>query len=300
MSVLDDARQFRAEAARFAEGLPRALPDLPTGTYEVVDLGAGAPVRELLVYRPAGGPDVPPVLVNLHGGGFVLGEARDDDPYCRLLADASGCAVVNVDYVLAPEHPFPAAVHQVHELLVWLEEHAGQHGLDASRIAVVGHSAGGNLAAASALLARRTGRPRLRGVVVDYAPLDLSVPAAGKFTDETRDEPGAIALAEAGAQFDAWYLGDQDPSDELVSPLLAGDLTGLPPTLVITAERDLLRAEGDRYAARLRDAGVPTEHEVYPGCDHAFTHGGPDEQALAAWQRMAAFARRVLVDEAAP
>ncbi|MBO9556637.1 alpha/beta hydrolase [Cellulomonas sp.] len=289
-----DAVTFRADAARFAATLPRALPALPSGTYEVVDVGPAAPVRRLNVYRPAG-PGVPGVFVNLHGGGFVLGSAQDDDPYCRLLADASGCAVVNVDYPLAPEHPYPAAVHQTYDLLAWIAEHGGVLGVDGSRLAVGGHSAGGNLAAACALLARRHGRPLLRGVVVDYAPLDLWTPPADKLVGPVRDDPGATALAEAGARFNAWYLPDPaSGADELASPVLASDVSGLPPTLVLTAERDLLRAEGDRYAARLSAAGVPTEHAVFPGCGHGFTHVGPEEHAAAAWARMAAFVRRVV------
>jgi len=289
-----EATAFRAGAARYAATQPRALPTLPSGTSEVVDAGAAAPVRWLHLYRPAGS-DVPGVFVNLHGGGFVLGSAQDDDPYCRLLADASGCAVVNVDYLLAPEHPYPAAVHQIYDLLEWIAEHGRVLGVDGSRLAVGGHSAGGNLAAACALLARRHGRPLLRGVVVDYAPLDLSTPPADKLVGAVRDDPGAQALAAAGARFNSWYLPDPaNGTDELASPVLASDLAGLPPTLVLTAERDLLCAEGDRYAARLSAAGVPTEHAVFPGCGHGFTHGGPDEHAAAAWERMAAFVRRAV------
>jgi len=293
VAELEEVREFRVESARFVGSLPRALPDLPTGTYEVVDAGPDAPVRELLVYRPTGGVRRAGLLVNLHGGGFVLGEGRDDDPYCRLLADETGAVVVNVDYVLAPEHRFPAAVHQVHDLLGWLARHAGEHGLDASRVVVAGHSAGGNLAVASALLARRTGAPGPHGLVVDYAPLDLATPPAQK----AAPDEGAQQLAAAGARFNAWYLGDADGSDELASPLLARDLTGLPPALVVTAELDLLRAEGDAFAARLAEAGVPVEHEVFAGCGHAFTHSGPEEQARAAWQRMARFVARVLDGE---
>jgi acetyl esterase len=295
----EEVRQFRAEAQRLAQSLPRVMPELPTGTYETVALGPSAPVQELMLYRPAGGPTVPGLFVNLHGGGFVLGDWRGDDPYCRFLADAAGCAVVNVDYVLAPEHPYPAAVHKTYDLLAWLAEHGAYLGLDVGRMAVGGHSAGGNLAAAAALLARRRGGPALRGVVVDYAPLDLSVRPDAKLTGAVRADPGAAELAAVGARFDAWYLPDlQDGSDELASPALAHDLGGLPPTLVITAENDLLCEEGDRYAARLRAAGVETEHAVYPGCGHGFTHSGPEEHAVAAWHRMAAFLRRALTTEA--
>ncbi|GIG22981.1 carboxylesterase [Cellulomonas chitinilytica] len=258
--VLDEVREFRTAAASHARSQPRALPDLPSGTFEVVDTTPGAPVPQLRVYHPAVGPDVPGVFVNLHGGGFVLGGWQDDDPYCRFLADASGCAVVNVDYPLAPEDAFPAALHQTYDVLGWIADHGRLLGVDGARLAVGGHSAGGNLAAASALLARRHGRPLLRGVVVDHAPLDLAT----------------------------------SPADELASPVRAQDLGGLPPTLVITAEHDLLRAEGDRYAARLSAAGVDTEHVVFPGCGHGFTHVGPEEQATAAWLRMATFLRRVL------
>ncbi|WP_315092945.1 alpha/beta hydrolase [uncultured Cellulomonas sp.] len=291
----EEVRLFRTEAQRHAGSRLRVMPELPVGTYETVT----GPVGELMLYRPAGVEALPGVFVNLHGGGFVLGDWEGDDPYCRFLADAAGCAVINLDYVLAPEHPYPAAVHQTSDLLAWLAEHGADLGVDASRLAVGGHSAGGNLAAAAALLARRRGGPRLRGVVVDYAPLELSVRPDAKLTGAVRDDPGAVALAAVGARFDAWYLPDlRDGADELASPALAPDLAGLPPTLVITAENDLLRAEGDRYAGRLRAAGVETEHAVYPGCGHGFTHDGPQEQAVDAWHRMAAFLRRVLTTKA--
>ena len=294
----DEAEAFRAEAARHGRSQPRALAGLPSGTFDVVEVGDDAPVPRLMVYRPADGPAVPGVLVNLHGGGFVLGGWQDDDPYCRFLADASGCAVVNVDYPLAPEHPYPAAVHHTYDLLAWLAEHGDVVGVDGSRLAVGGHSAGGNLAAAAALLARRSGGPLLRGVVVDYAPLDLQTPPADKLVGDVRDDPGAANLARHGVRFNAWYLPDPaSGADELASPVLAADLAGLPPTLVLTAERDLLRAEGDRYAARLAAAGVPTEHVVFPGCGHGFTHVGPEEHAVAAWVRMAAFVRRVVAGQ---
>ncbi|GEK23610.1 alpha/beta hydrolase [Cellulomonas xylanilytica] len=297
-AIEDDIARFRSDAREHARRLPRALPHLPRDTFERVRVAGDVPESELMVYRPAAGPATPGVFVNLHGGGFVLGDWQDDDPYCRYLADAAGCVVVNLDYVLAPEHRFPAAVHQTAALLAWLATDAATIGADGSRVAVGGHSAGGNLAAAACLLAARGDAPQVRGLVVDYAPLDLATPPVQKLGDA--GGPGAAELASAGARFNAWYLLDSaDGADELASPVLASDLSGLPPTLVITAEHDLLRAEGDRFAARLGAAGVGVEHLVAPGSGHGFTHVGPEEHAVAAWERMAAFLRRVLADEPA-
>jgi len=285
----DGIGTFRADARGQAELQPRALPHLPLGTYERVRV-PGAPVPELMVYRPVGAADGPGLYVNLHGGGFVLGDWQSDDPYCRYLADEAGVVVVNLDYVLAPEHPFPAAVHQTAALLDWLAAHAALIGADGSRIAVGGHSAGGNLSAAACLLTARRGGPRLRGLLVDYAPLDLATPPESKVGGTAGSEE-----AQIGARFNAWYLpSPADGSDELASPVLAADLAGLPPSLVITAEHDLLRAEGDLFADRVRAAGVETEHVVVPGAGHGFTHVGPEQDAEAAWSRMADFLKRVL------
>lgn len=298
-AIEDDIATFRSDAGEHARRLPRAMPHLPLGTYERVRVPGDAPVAELMVYRPAGGPDLPGVFVNLHGGGFVLGDWEGDDPYCRYLADAAGCVVVNVDYLLAPEHKFPAAVHQTASLLAWLRADASTIGADGSRIAVGGHSAGGNLSAAACLLAARRGAPQVQGLIVDYAPLDLATPPGAKLTDDFGG-PGAAELASVGERFNAWYLSaPQDGGDELASPVLAADLSGMPPTLVITAEHDLLRAEGDLFAARLGESGVAVEHVVVPGSGHGFTHVGPEEHAVAAWGRMAGFLRRVLAAEPA-
>jgi len=292
----DDIETFRADARHQAASWPRALPHLPKGTHERIPLPAHAPVSELMLYRPSGGVGVPGVFVNLHGGGFVIGDWESDDPFCRLLADSAGCAVVNLDYVLAPEHKFPAAVEQTYALLVWLAEHGSAVGVDGSRLAVGGHSAGGNLSAAACLLAKERGGPALRGQIIDYAPLDLATRPSEKDTGVVELPPEIADVdTETGARFNAWYLAaPEDAASPLASPALAEDLAGLPPALVITAEKDLLRGEGDRYAERLAAAGVETEHVVFEGCFHAFTHFGPEDPAAAAWHRMAAFLARVL------
>ena len=288
-----DIHELRATARREAAAPPIVMADLPTGTYERVRLPDGAPVPEVWLYRPESGPEPPGVFVSLHGGGFVLGDPSVDDRYCRYLANRTGCAVVNLDYLLAPEHPFPAAVEQVYAVLDWLATR-GADGVDGSRLAVGGHSAGGNLSAAACLLARERGGPALRGQVIDYAPLDLLTPPSRKTAPGLPDDDARLE-AQVGARFNAWYLRTpDDAANPIASPVLADDLTGLPPALVVTAELDTLRAEGDRYAERLVAAGVPTEHAVFAGCRHGFTHAGPEAQAVEAWERMAAFVRRVL------
>lgn len=296
VSIPSDIEAFRAGAVQQAESWPRVLSHLPKGTHERITLPAGAPEAELMLYRPAASVGVPGVFVNLHGGGFVMGDWESDDPFCRLLADAAGCAVVNLDYLLAPEHKFPAAIEQTHALLGWLAEHGADIGVDGSRLAVGGHSAGGNLSAAACLLARDRGGPLLRGQIIDYAPLDLATPPGEKGTGQVELPPEIADVdTEVGALYNAWYLATPDDAGSpLASPVLAEDLTGLPPALVITAEKDVLRGEGDRYAERLAAAGVEVEHVVYEDSFHAFTHFGPEDQAAAAWHRMAAFLARVL------
>ncbi|WP_087508263.1 alpha/beta hydrolase [Cellulomonas iranensis] len=292
----EDLRAMRADAATQDTHPTSLLAGVPTGTAEHVALADDAPVRALRVYRPSGVTTTPGVFVNLHGGGFVLGDGGGDDPYCRFLADAAGCVVVNLDYPLAPEHPYPAAVHHVAHVLAWLATHGTVLGVDGGRVAVGGHSAGGNLAAAACLLGARRGGPRPVGLVVDYAPLDLARPPAEKLTAEHR--AGAAELAEVGARFNAWYLPDAARgAEDLASPLLAEDLTVLPPTLVVTAALDLLAAEGDAFAERLRAAGVATTHATFPGVDHGFTHAGPVREAVAAWHVMGGFLAGVLAPE---
>jgi acetyl esterase len=236
------------------------------------------------------------VYVNLHGGGFVLGPWEEDDQYCRRIADTARCAVVNLDYVLAPEHPFPVAIEQVYAVLGWLRENGGSLGFDGRRIAVGGHSAGGNLAAAVSLLATERRALSLCGQIIDYAPLDLLTSPAEKPSPDPAADPASVEFGRRVAEaFNAWYLADpSEARNPLASPVLAPDLTGLPPALVITAEYDDLCAEGDLYARRLTEAGVPTEHVRYVGCQHGFTHRGPRDAAVGAWTRMARFLERVL------
>jgi acetyl esterase len=295
-SDLRDIHAFRRGSREMATALPRVLPDLPCGTYDRIPVPGEAGVTELMVYRPSGVPGPWPVYLNLHGGGFVIGDWEADDPYCRFLADTAGCAVVNMDYVLAPEHPFPATIEQTYALLAWLSRHGGDLGLDGGRLAVGGHSAGGNISAAVGLLAAERAEFALRGQILDYAPLDVATsPRAKPNPDPAPDPLWAEFGVRAAESFNAWYLSDPaDARNPLASPLLAPELAGLPPALVLTAGYDVLCAEGETYARRLAEAGVPTEHVSYEKCPHAFTHFWPGEAAVDAWNRMARFLARVL------
>lgn len=244
---------------------------------------AWGPARALFYWPDTPSAEQLPVYLNLHGGGFVAGVPEHDDSYCRRLAHNLGCLVVNLDYVLAPEHPFPAGLRQSFEVLEWLAGQASVLGIDPQRIAVGGHSAGGNLATGLANLARGHQHLRVVHQVIDYAAVDLSQ------DPELKRSPLDKPLLGAGLVrfFNSCYLSDPAQAvDPLVSPLQATveALQGMPAATLITAEYDILRAEGEAYGEKLRKAGVKVNERMFPGCDHMFTHLGPDASANEAWQ----------------
>ncbi|WLH15038.1 alpha/beta hydrolase [Pseudomonas hefeiensis] len=241
------------------------------------------PARALFYWPHTPSSEPLPVYLNLHGGGFVAGVPEHDDSYCRRLAHNLGCLVVNLDYVLAPEYPFPAGLRQSFAVLEWLAEQATTLGIDPQRIAVGGHSAGGNLATGVANLAREHQRLRVVHQVIDYPALDLAEDPELKLStcDKPLLGPGLMRF------FNRCYLSDPAHArDPLASPLLATveQLQGMPPTTLITAEHDILRAEGQAYAQKLRQAGVVVNEKMFTDCDHMFTHLGPDATAQEAWQ----------------
>jgi acetyl esterase len=270
--------------AREAE-LADLEPALPEPVPQVVDRllcrrGHDVPAR---VYLPEARRPLP-VLVYFCGGGWVLGSLDAVDPVCRRLANATPCAVVSVAYRRAPEYPFPAGLEDCYAALCWVAEHGAELGLDSARLAVGGASAGGNLAAAVALLARERRGPKLVLQLLVYPPLDHQAD-----TLSMQEELDPLLL---GGQDVAWcwshYLADAaDGDNSLASPLRAEDLRGLPSALVITAELDPLRDQGESYAARLAEAGVPTELVRFDGAVHGFFSkadrfdAAADAQALA-------------------
>ncbi|MEU6147507.1 alpha/beta hydrolase [Streptomyces sp. NPDC047081] len=264
--------------------------DIPRSTSQLrIPTRAGS-VR-CTVYRPSARPDgsAPPVYVNFHGGGFVLRRHQADDHICRFIADRAGCVVVNVDYDVAPTHPFPAATTQAYDVTAWVAAHGAESGWDGTRLAVGGHSAGGNLAAGVCLTARDTKDFSLRLQILDYPPLDLAADPEAKLLHGRKS---VITPALSHLFNDAYVPDLATRKDPLVSPALAPDHAGLAPALIITAEHDLLRDEGEAYADSLRAAGVPVTHRRFDGVDHAFTHAGPVEPAKEAMELMAASLRK--------
>jgi acetyl esterase len=243
-----------------AEVIDQTIPDqtVPGPAWDI-------PVR---IITPAGAPEGPlPCLVYFHGGGWVLGDLDTLDTTCRAIANRAGVKVVSVHYRLSPEHKFPIPLDDCYGALTWVVDNADSLGIDPQRIAVAGDSAGGNLAAAVAIRARDEGGPAIALQVLVYPVTNHS------FDTESYRENGDGYLLTKDMMVWFWdhYLeNDADGQNPLASPLLAEDLSGLPPALVITAEYDPLRDEGEAYAARLAEAGVPVQHTRYDGQIHAF------------------------------
>ena len=240
--------------------------DLPLAKVEdrTVPGPAGAiPVR---VYTPHGTGALP-LLVYFHGGGWVIGNLDTHDGVCRELAHGAECVVMSVDYRLAPEHKFPAAAEDCYAAVAWAGAHAGEIGADPTRIAVGGDSAGGNLTCVAALMARDKGGPRL----CFQLPIYPATSHALDMPSYRENATGYLLETEAMVWFWGHYLPTHADGEHVyASPLRAKDLRGLPPAFVITAEFDPLRDEGEAYAKRLQEAGVPTRLRRFDGMIHGF------------------------------
>ena len=242
--------------------------NVPIGRIENGELpGPAGPLRYRL-YTPAGSAaGTLPAIVYFHGGGFVIGNLDTQDGMCRLLANASGCRLVSVDYRLAPEHMFPAGIEDGIAAVNWVVREAARLDIDPARIAVAGDSAGGNLAAVVCQSAKETGGPKIALQVLFCPP-----------TDALRDTESSRAFAEGyllEAEGMRWfgkqtYPPNADPRDPRISPLHAGDLSGLPPAHIHTAAFDPLRDEGKAYADRLRRSGVAVRYICHAGMIHHF------------------------------
>lgn len=264
--------QIRALQAQFSAQMAAALPAAPGLAVEQrrVPGPVGAPEVRVLVYTPAAAARPLPALLWIHGGGYVMGSADPADPQPRAFAEAAGCAVVSVDYRLAPETPFPGPVEDCYAALKWLRDSAAELGVDAGRIAVGGSSAGGGLAAGLALLARDRGEVPLAFQLLIYPMLDDRTGS----TAAPHPYAGEFVWTAAANRFGWSALLGRAPGGPEVSPYAAAAraerLEGLPPAFISVGALDLFAEEDIEYARRLVRAGVPAELHVYPGAYHGF------------------------------
>lgn len=235
-------------------------------------------VREFMVSTPAGSvrtlcfgfekKEAEPVFFDIHGGGFVLGNADVDLDICQYLREKCHCKVVSIDYAKAPEHPYPQAVNEIYEVVKHFARHAEKYGIDRERMSIGGHSAGGNLSAVTCLKSLKKKEFSFCGQILDYPPMDLSINPYEKPCPK-----GAIPPKIAAA-FDACYLPDSSYEEcPYVSPVYSSreDMTGLPPALVIAAGCDSLHDEAVRYYEMLLEAKVQAQLLEYPDSAHGFT-----------------------------
>lgn len=277
MEAVDVRAAFRAREK--TPEPPVEVGDVEDRTVAAADYGDGTHEIRVRVYQPPGrGASAPdrgagtswtaaPVVVFAHGGGFVFGTLNSHDDFCRRMSRGLDAVVVAVDYRLAPENRHPAALEDVHTVAQWVADHAGEIGADPARLVLAGDSAGGNLAACAALMARDRGSPAVRAQLLMYP---MIVPGH-RSESYHRFGEGYVNTAAATDWFWEQYLpgGAADVPGPYLSPV-AADLAGLPPAVIITAECDPLHDDGEVYASRLGQADVDCWYRTYPSTFHGF------------------------------
>ena len=284
--------QARAQYERMVGA--RGIVPAPVGAVEERTMPGPAGDLPIRIYRPGLDARALPGLVYFHGGGHVIGSLDTHDAVARNLCNGAGCVVVSVDYRLAPEHRFPVAAEDAFAAVQWCATHGAEIGLDPRRMAIGGDSAGGNLAAVAALMAREAGGPAIRLQVLVYPVTDYGCDT-GSY--HTYAEGYGMLDARSMRWFRDHYLrGEADRLDWRAAPLRARDLSGLPPALLLTAQCDVLLDEGEAYAQRLRAAGVEVQYQECRGMIHGFftmapmIGGAVRAQALACDAMRRAFA----------
>ena len=273
VSRIPDIVERRAVSKRLLDAATAELPPNENVVTEdrVIAGPDGQAVVSVRVYRPASTVGELPGIYHMHGGGMVMGSVDGDSLICTMLCEAINAVIVAVEYRLAPEHPYPAAVEDCYAGLVWMADNASQLGFDDKRLAIYGGSAGGGLAIATALMARDRGGPQLSFMMALYPMIDdrNESPSSHEITD--------VGIWDREVNLEAWdwYLGGKS-ADAYAAPARAENLAGLPPAFIDVGEVDLFRDEDITFAARLLQAGVPTELHVYPGSYHASEAIAPD------------------------
>jgi triacylglycerol lipase len=260
----------RADALELLAAVPKPnLPDIETDEIHVESAFGGTPIR-VLTYRPVTSDGPLPVIVHIHGGGFVMGAPEMKDVENRLFASELRCAIYSVDHRLAPEEPHPAPVEDIYSVFAWLHANAGQLGLDPARIGIKGESGGGGFAAAAALYARDREGPKFAFQHLIYPMIDDRT-AVRK---DLHPYVGEFVWTQENNYFGWRSLLGEEPGSAAVSPYAAAaraaDLSGLPPTYISVGGLDLFLEENLTYADRLSRAGVPVELHMYPRAYHGF------------------------------
>jgi len=261
ISVKDFRKFADNRESSLLDGPPIVLPKVEDLTIE--GRNGDIPIR---IYTPDNAQNAP-VIAFYHGGGFVIGNLKTHDKICRRICKMNQAFVVAVDYRLAPEHKFPAAVEDCYDATKWVGAHIAEYGGDPDKLIVLGDSAGGNLAAVTAIQARDLGTPKIAAQVLVYPTVDAQM----KHPSITSNGEGYILTKELMDWFMTHYQkSDADRLNPLMSPLLTKDLSNLPPTLVQTAGFDPLRDEGIDYADKLKAAGNKVQYTNYPGLIHTY------------------------------
>jgi acetyl esterase len=266
---LDIAAGHANDASRaWASRSPVKPPQLPSvADWDVTGPAGPVPIR---IYTPEGtGPF--PVTIWIHGGGWVQGSIETNDTTCRLLTVASGSIIVSVGYRLSPMTKFPGAAEDCYAVAEWVKANAASFGGDTARVAIAGASAGGNLAAAVTLMAKDRSGPTFAHQLLVYPVTDSRINTESYELFATGH---GLDREDMRGHWGNYLPGDDAWSNPYASPMHASDLSGLPPAHVITAEFDVLRDEGEAYAARLAEAGVSVKTTRYPGMIHTFFNGG--------------------------
>ncbi len=257
-----DARRQTCMFGTLADGTP----DATVRTTDLICAGAHEVDLAVRVYRPEGLPSTTPGVIYFHGGGYVTGHLDSHDVACRILAREAEAVVIAVDYRLAPEHPFPAAVEDAAAVFRWVTAQGEGLGVDPGRVGVAGDSAGGNLSAVVCGVLHDEGGPQPHGQFLIYPSID----PLSKMRSRALFADGFLLTEDMKEWFNGHYMAGHDRADPLVAPLRRADLSGLPPALIITAGFDLLRDEGEAYAAALNAAGVSATVRRFEGLIHGF------------------------------